>query len=99
MGGWPRRHGVALGRTLALCGRTLAGLGTFAVAVGIVLISYASLTFFAVVTLVVLGRALAVLARRLAGRWSGVEIPVPYRPVPQLQRTPNGWYWTGVKLR
>jgi signal transduction histidine kinase len=31
-------------------------------------------------------RAVANLARRLAGRWYGVEIPRPYRPRPRFQR-------------
>lgn len=30
-------------------------------------------------------RANATMRRRLAGRWSGVDIPVPYRPMPRLR--------------
>ncbi|MDX3187233.1 histidine kinase [Streptomyces sp. MN03-5084-2B] len=40
-------------------------------------------------------RGVANTARELACRWSGVEVAVPYRPRPRLERTEHGWYWSG----
>ncbi|WP_410671438.1 histidine kinase [Amycolatopsis sp. cmx-4-68] len=45
--------------------------------------------------LTVLIRRVANTARELSGRWSGVEVAVPYRPRPRLERTEHGWYWSG----
>nr|WP_181308086.1 sensor domain-containing protein [Nonomuraea fuscirosea] len=49
----------------------------------------------ALLVLVFAGRRLADVARRLQGRWAGVGIARPYLPRPELQPTPQRWYWTG----
>ncbi|MFD9950150.1 sensor domain-containing protein [Nonomuraea sp. NPDC059023] len=44
-------------------------------------------------------RRLPALARWLAGRWGGVEIPSPYRPAPEPpERDADGWYHDGDDL-
>ncbi|MEU4301992.1 sensor histidine kinase [Kitasatospora aureofaciens] len=48
---------------------------------------------FPVATRVV--RSLAGAARWASGHWSQVPVPVPYVPLPPLERTLHGWFWTG----
>ncbi|MFJ4102734.1 sensor histidine kinase [Amycolatopsis japonica] len=44
-------------------------------------------------------RPRAVLTRRLAGRWCGVEVGSPYRPAPpEPERERDGWYRDGNSL-
>ncbi|MEV5502791.1 sensor domain-containing protein [Nonomuraea fuscirosea] len=45
------------------------------------------------------GRRLPALARRLAARWGGADLPSPYRPAPPPPaRDPDGWYRDGGAL-
>ncbi|GII57919.1 histidine kinase [Planotetraspora thailandica] len=90
-----RAHVVVLARGLLLAGlkpvaAVLALLPVFVVADG-----YASVVSLTLLMMFVLGRRLAGLSRKLAGRWGGVEIPAPYLPRPALQQVEHGWYWTG----
>lgn len=56
---------------------------------------YGAVLFPALVLLVFGGRRIADGSRRLHGRWAGVDIARPYLPRPDLERTAQGWYWTG----
>ncbi|MFE7525931.1 sensor histidine kinase [Kitasatospora sp. NPDC057542] len=40
-------------------------------------------------------RSAAGAARWAAGHWSEVPVPPPYQPLPALERTLHGWFWTG----
>jgi signal transduction histidine kinase len=82
------RHGLAAsGRSLAI------GVVFFAGGVVLLVLSILSISFLGLfgvgiflVPLVMLAvRALANERRKLAGRWSGVQIPVPYRPRPPME--------------
>src|SRR4051794_36939333 len=53
------------------------------------------LTFPAVVLLLLGSRRLADASRALHGRWTGTAIARPYPHRPRLERTAQGWYWTG----
>ncbi|HTJ40227.1 MAG TPA: sensor histidine kinase [Dactylosporangium sp.] len=54
-----------------------------------------ALSFPALVLLVLGSRRLADVSRALHGRWTDTAIPRPYPPRPRVERTEQGWYWTG----
>ncbi|MEU6234605.1 histidine kinase [Kitasatospora sp. NPDC047058] len=85
-----RGHATALGRLTVLAALVPATLGLLATTlVGFAL--WFCLGFFPLFPAVTgLTRAAAGLARRLAGKWSGVPVPSPYLPRPEPERTPYG---------
>jgi signal transduction histidine kinase len=54
-----------------------------------------ALSFPALVLLVLGSRRLADVSRALHRRWTDTAIERPYPPLPHLERTTPGWYWTG----
>ncbi|BCJ66612.1 sensor histidine kinase [Polymorphospora rubra] len=93
MTGLVRRHTGAVVRGLALGGLAVAAAVSFALHLAVFVPGFA----FGLVILLphplVAARRLPNLARRLAGRWSGVEIAAPYRPRPQPPKPgPDGLY-------
>ncbi|WP_405426060.1 sensor histidine kinase [Micromonospora sp. NBC_00617] len=86
-----RRGLVAAGRGLVLFGLSLQAVlltVLLTVAVGTVLFP----GVFLVPATVMAIRKLADHSRRLADTWSGVEIPVPYRPRPPIAAGAKGWW-------
>ncbi|WP_433075176.1 sensor histidine kinase [Dactylosporangium sp. CA-052675] len=80
---------------LALLGLKLPAVALLAVpALAFTHVS-AALSFPAIVVLVAGSRRLAELSREAHRRWVGVGIERPYPPRPALERTEQGWYWTG----
>jgi signal transduction histidine kinase len=90
-----RVHGLALARGLVLTGLKPAAAVLALLPAFVVVDGYAGLVSLTLLMMLVLGRQLATLCRKLAGRWGGVEIPAPYLPRPPLQKADHGWYWTG----
>ena len=91
-----RRHATTIGRALAL-GAALGGLALADVvlvaltAAAMVLLTFGLIFFFMPTTRLIRHRTM--LARRLTGRWLGVEVPPSYRPPPPPPRPqPDGWY-------
>ncbi|RAY14368.1 sensor histidine kinase [Actinomadura craniellae] len=87
-------------RGLALLGLAVVELGACALALAALLATYCVGVGWFVLGPAFGGcRRLAVLARRHAREWSGVEIPEPYTPGPPLPvRQPDGWYRHGRGL-
>ncbi|GAA4591724.1 sensor domain-containing protein [Planotetraspora phitsanulokensis] len=90
-----RAHGVALIRGLLLAGLKPVAALVALLPVLVVADGYAGVVSLTLLMMFVLGRRLAGLSRRLAGRWGGIEIPGPYLLRPALQQVEHGWYWTG----
>ncbi|MEU0521695.1 sensor histidine kinase [Streptosporangium sp. NPDC006007] len=91
-----RRHATTIGRALAL-GVALGGLALADVvlvaltAAAMVLLTFGLIFFFMPTTRLIRRRTM--MARRLTGRWLGVEVPPSYRPPPPPPRPqPDGWY-------
>ncbi|MFB9904930.1 sensor histidine kinase [Allokutzneria oryzae] len=93
-----RRYAVAMARGVALAGVALLGLAAWIVT----LLALLTLMVGLVITYmpaVKHTRFVPRLARRLAGRWSTVDIPDPYRPEPEpAQPGEDGWYRDGNQL-
>ncbi|MEV4069964.1 histidine kinase [Nonomuraea fuscirosea] len=85
----------ASGRSLALLALKVPVALLVALPVLVLLRLNGVVLFPALLVLVFAGRRLADVARRLQGRWAGVGIARPYLPRPELQPTPQRWYWTG----
>jgi signal transduction histidine kinase len=94
---WVRRGWVAAGRGLALFGLSLLAV-PLAVVLVLAVCSLLLPGVFLVPAVVVGIRRFANGARRLAGAWSGVEIPSPYRPRPPLDSGAKGWWqrWSWI---
>ncbi|MEV0727406.1 sensor domain-containing protein [Polymorphospora sp. NPDC050346] len=82
---------LVLVRMLALLGLTLLVVPVGVLSALAVILSYGVGLIVVLPPVVEHSRPLANLRRRLA-RWSGVDIPEPYRPRPSLQRRPDGLY-------
>jgi hypothetical protein len=90
-----RAHGLALTRGLVLTGLKPVAAVLALLPILVVADGYAGVVSLTLLMMFTLGRRLAGLSRKLAGRWGGVEIPAPYLPRPALQQVEHGWYWTG----
>ncbi|WP_414936484.1 sensor histidine kinase [Amycolatopsis sp. cmx-11-51] len=93
-----RKYLTSVRRGLALTGLALVSwLDLLLVLVGFCLLC-AGLVF--AYTLALEGaRPRAVLTRRLAGRWCGIDVESPYRPAPpEPERERDGWYREGNSL-
>ncbi|MET7334503.1 sensor domain-containing protein [Nonomuraea sp. NPDC005650] len=89
-----RTYVIAPVRCLALAALALSGWPLLAVVFLGSHLGLPSPAFFVEQT-----RRAPVLARRLAGRWGGLEISPPYRPAPQPPaRGADGWYRDGDDL-
>lgn len=86
---WALPRGAALGLAgLLRAPLLLLGLAGLALWLGVGL-------FPAFVFAVRVIRRVANLARAWVSRWCGVDVRVPYRSRPELERTEHGWYWSG----
>jgi|GEM_PF-279130 signal transduction histidine kinase len=96
---WYGRLLLTLLRLLVLLGLSLLAL-PLAVLVALALpLGYALGAGVLLAPLIEAVRHLPELRRRLAGRWSGVEVPTPYLPRPKLpRRRPDGHYRVGDHL-
>jgi signal transduction histidine kinase len=76
------RGGAALSQGIALTGIAIVGLMMFALLMTAGSLIGVGVGLFLLPPVVVMTQGLANAQRGLAGRWSGVRIPVPYRPSP-----------------
>jgi signal transduction histidine kinase len=76
------RGGVATVQGMALAGIAIAGLMMFFLLVTAGSLIGVGVGLFLLPPVILMTQGLANVQRRLAGRWSGVRIPVPYRPSP-----------------
>ncbi|WP_158624156.1 sensor histidine kinase [Micromonospora sp. HM5-17] len=96
---WYARLLVTLLRLLCLLGLSLLALPLAALGALGLLLGYGLGIVAVLPPLIENVRHLAELRRRLAGRWSGVEVPSPYLPRPELPpRRPDGRYRVGAHL-
>ena len=86
-----RRAALAPVQGVFLYALSMLSIGIFIL--DVLMIAFISLGVGLVLLPVVIpiGRGVANLARALARRWEGVEIPRPYRPAPKFQRGFIGW--------
>ena len=79
---WLSNGLVAAGRGVALTGLMLAEAGVLLVLAIAVTLAGLGIGLFLIPDTMLAGRGLTSRIRRLAGKWSGVSIAVPYRPRP-----------------
>ncbi|GAB2960720.1 histidine kinase [Micromonospora polyrhachis] len=88
-----RHHLIAVARGLALAGVALTGAVAFLAQLAVFVPGFGLGLIFLLPRPVEWGRHLPNLARRLAHRWSGIPVAVPYRPRPSAPRPePDGRY-------
>ena len=82
------RGGAAVSRGVVLAGIAVVGLVLFVLLVTAGSLIGVGVGLFLLPPVVVTTQALTNVQRRLASQWSGVRIPVPYRPSPDDARSP-----------
>lgn len=80
---WLRRALAATGQGWALLGLSVWHALVFTLVVGAISVSSIGAGLLLLPPCMVMLRKTATAARRRASAWSGVEIPVPYRPLPE----------------
>jgi signal transduction histidine kinase len=86
-----RRALLAPGQGLALYVLSMVSIGVFVLDVDVIAFISLGVGLVLLPVVIPIGRAVANLARDLARRWQGIEIPQPYRPAPTYQPGVIGW--------